>query len=91
MRKLSACATITPRKRIRVSGEGLGTGLEYYNYQRAIIEARRIANLHWFAHARVELKTTYAAPVIAERLSARQLILRRISEIVCMYVCIRHA
>ena len=32
---------------------------------------------------------------IAERLSARQLILRRISEIVCMYVCmyvcIRHA
>ena len=26
--------------------------------------------------------------VIAERLSARQLILRRISEIVCMYVCI---
>ena len=33
--------------------------------------------------------------IIAERLSARQLILRRISEIVCMYVCmyvcIRHA
>ena len=33
--------------------------------------------------------------IFAERLSARQLILRRISEIVCtyvcMYVCIRHA
>ena len=33
--------------------------------------------------------------IIAERLSVRQLILRRISEIVCMYVCmyvcIRHA
>ena len=32
------------------------------NYYRA--EARRIANFHWFAHARVELETTYAAPVI---------------------------
>ena len=29
--------------------------------------------------------------LIAERLSARQIIPRRISEIVCMYVCIRHA
>ena len=33
------------------------------------------------------LNLNFASPIIAERLSARQLILRRISEIVCMYVC----
>ena len=44
--------------------------LHYTNRTRRVTEscyraeARRIANLHWFAHARVELKTTYAAPDI---------------------------